>query len=418
MAEATAGDRRIKEIELSMMLAQIAEQRGQPDKGIRYLQQAVVPQRPEKCSGSWPRAKPHLRMRTEPAATSLRRFVRDGGCRQHDGRRQPLLASRASSQTCRHTCRARSCRGGEPPLRSGHRHHRRDHGERAQPRGSGTPRRRQEPDLRGTLPSGRRPSQRSRQSVRRHRAGAWACRNRCPADASLRCSVERARRRYSGADNRAVAAALDARPGGGGAATAPRSTVGGRTTIKTAERWVSRRPPVGGQRTSAKALQQALVNDQLLLEYVLTEPQSYCLVLSRTRIRIAELPSKGQIEAVVDRFTQDLKSGKSSSPTVSTDLYDAILASIPESETARRVFVVPDGKLHLLAFDALLDRHGPESRTFRRPLGQCLRLASDDAASDAPPRALMGGWRRPLRSDVPIRQAGCSGTIRWDARTA
>lgn len=41
MAEATAGDRRVKGIELSMMLAQIAEQRGQPDEGIRYLQQAV-----------------------------------------------------------------------------------------------------------------------------------------------------------------------------------------------------------------------------------------------------------------------------------------------------------------------------------------------------------------------------------------
>jgi tetratricopeptide (TPR) repeat protein len=41
MAEAKAGDRRIKEIELSMMLAQISDKRGQPDQAIEYLEQAV-----------------------------------------------------------------------------------------------------------------------------------------------------------------------------------------------------------------------------------------------------------------------------------------------------------------------------------------------------------------------------------------
>jgi tetratricopeptide (TPR) repeat protein len=41
MAEAKAGDRRIKEIELSMMLAEIAERRGQPEQAVRYLEQAV-----------------------------------------------------------------------------------------------------------------------------------------------------------------------------------------------------------------------------------------------------------------------------------------------------------------------------------------------------------------------------------------
>ena len=52
MAEAKAGDRRIKEIELSMMLAQIAEQRGQPDEGSDICSRLLVPQRPAKCSGS------------------------------------------------------------------------------------------------------------------------------------------------------------------------------------------------------------------------------------------------------------------------------------------------------------------------------------------------------------------------------
>ena len=196
----------------------------------------------------------------------------------------------------------------------------------------------------------------------------------------------------SGADNRPVAAPLDAGSGGGGAATAPRPTVGGRTTIKGAEPGTARRPPVGGQRTSAKALQQALANDELLLEYVLTEPQSYCLVIGRTRIRIAKLPSKGQIEPIVDRFTQDLKSGKSSSPTASKELYDAILAPIPELETARRAV----RRSRRQAASARV-RCAPGSawtriaHSFSRPVGQCVRFASDETGQRrGPQRALMG----------------------------
>jgi CHAT domain-containing protein len=76
---------------------------------------------------------------------------------------------------------------------------------------------------------------------------------------------------------------------------------------------------------------------------------------------------------------------------VSTDLYDAILASIPESEAARRLFVVPDGKLHLLAFDALLDRHGPESRTVSvAPSANVFALLQTMRPATRPPRALMG----------------------------
>ena len=78
MAEATAGDRRIKEIELSMMLAQIAEQRGQLEQAIRYLEQAVGARRPGRCSGSSPRAKPRWRMPTERVEILLRRFNTQG----------------------------------------------------------------------------------------------------------------------------------------------------------------------------------------------------------------------------------------------------------------------------------------------------------------------------------------------------
>ncbi|MGH9163061.1 MAG: tetratricopeptide repeat protein, partial [Vicinamibacteraceae bacterium] len=42
MAKASAGDRRIKEIELSTMLAEIAEKRGQSEQAIAHLERAVA----------------------------------------------------------------------------------------------------------------------------------------------------------------------------------------------------------------------------------------------------------------------------------------------------------------------------------------------------------------------------------------
>ena len=42
MSEARAGDRRIKETELLMLLARIAEKRNQPDEAIQYLEQAIT----------------------------------------------------------------------------------------------------------------------------------------------------------------------------------------------------------------------------------------------------------------------------------------------------------------------------------------------------------------------------------------
>jgi CHAT domain-containing protein len=119
---------------------------------------------------------------------------------------------------------------------------------------------------------------------------------------------------------------------------------------------------VGGQRASARTLQQALARNELVLEYVLTEPHSYCLVIGRGRITIAKLPSKAHIEAIVEQFTQELRNGKAGASSTAKDLRDAILQPIPDWQVAQRLVVVPDGKLHLLPFDALFDESARESR--------------------------------------------------------
>jgi CHAT domain-containing protein len=148
---------------------------------------------------------------------------------------------------------------------------------------------------------------------------------------------------------------------------------------------------VGGQRASAKALQQTLANGELLLEYVLSEPQSYCLVIGRGRFRIAKLPSRTRIEALVDRFTQELRSGKVLTPVASDELHEAILDPIQETRTADRLFVVPDGKLHVLPFDALLNQHEPEAPIVSTvPSANVFALLRTRRVESKPQRALMG----------------------------
>ena len=71
---------------------------------------------------------------------------------------------------------------------------------------------------------------------------------------------------------------------------------------------------VGGQRAGVKALQQTLANDELVLEYVLSEPHSYCLVIGRSRIRIAKLASRAHIENLADRLRRSFAKARACHP--------------------------------------------------------------------------------------------------------
>jgi CHAT domain-containing protein len=148
---------------------------------------------------------------------------------------------------------------------------------------------------------------------------------------------------------------------------------------------------VGGQRTTARTLQQALARNELVLEYVLTEPHSYRLVISRSGITMAKLPSKAHIEALTDRFTQELRNGKGGASSTAKDLRDAILQPISEWQVAQRLVIVPDGKLHLLPFDALFDEPTRKSRIVSTvPSANVFALLRKRRSPATPERALLG----------------------------
>jgi CHAT domain-containing protein len=112
-------------------------------------------------------------------------------------------------------------------------------------------------------------------------------------------------------------------------------------------------------------VQRALAPSAVLLEYVVTDPNSYCLIISRTGSRIVRLDGKARIEPLVTAY---LKAVKAKSPALAEarGLYDALVRPVREAAQARTLIIVRDGPLHLVPFDALRELSGryiAETRT-------------------------------------------------------
>jgi CHAT domain-containing protein len=112
-----------------------------------------------------------------------------------------------------------------------------------------------------------------------------------------------------------------------------------------------------GQPVELATLQKNLRPDELLLEYALGEPRSYALVIGDTDIRIITLPERSRIEALVEKYLAEVRSRKAATQSAK-ELYSVLLGSVAERRQRPRLIVVPDGKLHLVPFDALVDESG------------------------------------------------------------
>jgi CHAT domain-containing protein len=126
-------------------------------------------------------------------------------------------------------------------------------------------------------------------------------------------------------------------------------------------RWVT---PASGTRKSQpwqtiplERIQEGLTTNQLVLEYVMAQPRSYCLVIGRDSVRITPLADRDSIENSVITYLKTLKA-KGASRAEGRGLYAALLSAIPEISKKERLIIVPDGHLHLLPFDALVDDAG------------------------------------------------------------
>jgi CHAT domain-containing protein len=101
-------------------------------------------------------------------------------------------------------------------------------------------------------------------------------------------------------------------------------------------------------------LQHELSGSELLVEYVLDDPNSYALAVTRTSVHRYTLPPRDLLEQEATQYRSILKQQKTD-PSLGQRLYDGLLGGIPELKDKRELTVVPDGKLHLLPFSALVN---------------------------------------------------------------
>ena len=142
---------------------------------------------------------------------------------------------------------------------------------------------------------------------------------------------------------------------------------------------------------SLHTLQQQLDPTEGLVEYVLGEPESYALAVTRAGATLGVLPSRGTIQTAAARFVGAVKNKTSDLASTRSALSAAIVRPIAALSSAHRVFVVPDGPLHLVPFDVLFDTIGNDPRVLTTiPSASVLSLLRTKTVGAASDRPLLG----------------------------
>jgi CHAT domain-containing protein/tetratricopeptide (TPR) repeat protein len=125
--------------------------------------------------------------------------------------------------------------------------------------------------------------------------------------------------------------------------------------------WTNEDAPGHGlpvQPVSLSKVQEVLKPDEVLLEYVLDDPASFCVVVSQKGAYVRVLPAgRKEIENLSQQFVGEIRT-KGSGAELSKRLYAILVKPVPEAATARRFIIAPDGMLNLFPFDALRDAQG------------------------------------------------------------
>jgi len=103
---------------------------------------------------------------------------------------------------------------------------------------------------------------------------------------------------------------------------------------------------------SLDQLQRDLNPSELFVEYVLADPHSSALAITRKTVRRYTLPSKNTLEQEATQYRSELMQQKTDF-SLGQRLFDELLVGMPELKDKYALIVVPDGKLQLLPFAAL-----------------------------------------------------------------
>ena len=147
-------------------------------------------------------------------------------------------------------------------------------------------------------------------------------------------------------------------------------------------------------------VQESLKADEALLEYVLDEPNSFCISITRTTANLRVLPAgRKQIEKLVQRYVDEIRARKAGVEEAK-QLHAFLVQPIPETSTGKRFIVVPDGILNLLPFEALRNSEGQY-------------LLTSDVISYAPSATVLDALRRTDKQGAPRPFLGV-GDVAYD----
>jgi len=156
------------------------------------------------------------------------------------------------------------------------------------------------------------------------------------------------------------------------------------TKARTDQNQVTRPVPL-------RDLQRSLGTNDTFLEYFIANPQSYCILVTREHAVIFDLPSRTEIEKAVDSHLKAIAS-KSNLRESGRALFRTILPA--EATRTTNLIVVPDGALHRLPFDTIVDDRGDlllmKHTVWYAPSGSVLNLlASKRSAPTAPAKPVL-----------------------------
>jgi CHAT domain-containing protein len=107
------------------------------------------------------------------------------------------------------------------------------------------------------------------------------------------------------------------------------------------------------QPASVATVQGDLKPDEALVEYVLDDPNSFCLSINKDGAHLERLPAgRKEIERLTRAYTDEIRK-KRDGAEISRQLFTILVKAVHEPSHATRLIVVPDGVLNLLPFDAL-----------------------------------------------------------------
>ncbi len=160
----------------------------------------------------------------------------------------------------------------------------------------------------------------------------------------------------------------------------------------TSENDSNQRLPV--QPAALTKVESDLHPNEAILEYVLDDPTSFCIAVTRRGTHVQSLPvGRKEVEKLVQQFTDDVRA-KGAGGEASNRLFKAMLEQVPEAKTATKLIIVPDGTLNLLPFEALRDDQGTyllKSRVISyAPSATILDVLRRERKNEPAPRPFLG----------------------------